>query len=137
MAAKSVEFLEEASADYEAAFDWYFTRSEATAANFANELARAIGMIAEAPQRWPAGPYGARKFLLHRFPFAVVLPRATLRNPSPGHCSRPSAARLLERPNLNVFSRSAETPKHRRARPAATRCSSLFFRCLDIVGQER
>jgi toxin ParE1/3/4 len=72
MAAKSVEFLEEASADYEAAFDWYFTRSEATAANFANELARAIGMIAEAPQRWPAGPYGARKFLLHRFPFAVV-----------------------------------------------------------------
>ena len=72
MAAKSVEFLEEASAEYEAAFDWYFTRSEATASNFANELAQAIGMIAEAPQRWPAGPCGTRKFLLHRFPFAVV-----------------------------------------------------------------
>jgi plasmid stabilization system protein ParE len=29
-------------------------------------------MIAEAPQRWPAGPHGTRKFLLHRFPFAVI-----------------------------------------------------------------
>jgi plasmid stabilization system protein ParE len=72
MAAKSVEFLEEASAEYEAAFDWYFTRSEASASKFASELAQAIDIIAEAPQRWPAGPYGTRKFLLHRFPFAVV-----------------------------------------------------------------
>ncbi len=72
MAAKSVGFLEEASAEYEAAFEWYFTRSEASAANFSSELARAIGMIAEAPQRWPAGPYGTRKFLLHRFPYAVI-----------------------------------------------------------------
>ena len=72
MAAKSVEFLDEASAEYEEAFDWYFARSEAGASNFANELAQAIDMIAEAPQRWPAGPYGTRKFLLHRFPFAVV-----------------------------------------------------------------
>ena len=72
MAAKSIEFLEEASAEYEAAFDWYFARSEASASKFASELAQAIGMIAEAPQRWPAGPYGTRKFLLRRFPFAVV-----------------------------------------------------------------
>jgi plasmid stabilization system protein ParE len=72
MAAKSIEFLEEASAEYEAAFDWYFARSEASASKFASELAQAIRMIAEAPQRWPAGPYGTRKFLLHRFPFAVV-----------------------------------------------------------------
>lgn len=72
MAAKSVEFHEEASAEYEEAFDWYFTRSEPTASKFANELAQAIGMIAKAPQRWPAGPKGTRKFLLHRFPFAVI-----------------------------------------------------------------
>jgi plasmid stabilization system protein ParE len=72
MAAKSVEFLEEASAEYEEALDWYLTRSEASASKFASELAQAIGMIAEAPQRWPAGPHGTRKFLLHRFPFAVV-----------------------------------------------------------------
>jgi plasmid stabilization system protein ParE len=72
MTAKLVEFLDEASAEYEAAFDWYFTRNEASAANFANELAHAIGMIAEAPQRWPAGPHGTRRFLLHRFPYALV-----------------------------------------------------------------
>jgi plasmid stabilization system protein ParE len=72
MVAKPVEFLVEASAEYEEALDWYFARSEASASKFASELAQAIGMIAEAPQRWPAGPYGTRRFLLHRFPFAVV-----------------------------------------------------------------
>src|SRR5271157_2844424 len=57
MAAKSVEFLEEASAEYEEALDWYLARSESSASKFPSELAQAIGMIAEAPQRWPAGPY--------------------------------------------------------------------------------
>ena len=72
MAVKSVEFHPEASAEYEEAFDWYFERITTTALKFASELARAIGMIAEAPQRWPAGLHGTRKFLIHRFPFAVV-----------------------------------------------------------------
>ena len=31
-----------------------------------------VDRILAAPERWPAGPYGTRKFLLHRFPFAVV-----------------------------------------------------------------
>jgi plasmid stabilization system protein ParE len=56
MADKAVEFHEEASAEYQEAFDWYFTRSQPSASKFANELGQAIGMIAEAPQRWPAGP---------------------------------------------------------------------------------
>jgi plasmid stabilization system protein ParE len=72
MAAKPIEFLDEASAEYESAFEWYLTRSEASAANFADEIAHAVSMIAEAPQRWPAGPHGTRNLLLHRFPFAVV-----------------------------------------------------------------
>jgi plasmid stabilization system protein ParE len=46
MAVKSVEFLDEASAEYEAAFDWYLARSESSAANFAAELAHAVSMIA-------------------------------------------------------------------------------------------
>ena len=71
MAAKSVDFLEAASSEYEAAFDWYFARSKASASTFADELAQAVNMIAEAPHRWPAGLHGTRKFLLHRFPFAV------------------------------------------------------------------
>lgn len=72
MAVKSVEFLDAAMAEYEAAFDWYVARSEASAANFAHELAHAISLILEAPQRWHAGPHGTRKFLLHRFPYAVI-----------------------------------------------------------------
>ena len=42
------------------------------AAKFADELSRAIAKIAEAPQRWPAGKQGTRKFFLSRFPFVIV-----------------------------------------------------------------
>jgi toxin ParE1/3/4 len=72
MVSKEVEFHEEASAEYEAAFDWYFARSEPAASKFAEELSRAIGTITQAPQRWPDTIGGARKFVLQRFPFAVV-----------------------------------------------------------------
>ena len=72
MASKEVEFHEEASSEYEAAFDWYFARSELAASKFTEELSRAINLIAEAPQRWPDNIEGTRKLLLQRFPFAVV-----------------------------------------------------------------
>lgn len=72
MAVKSVEFHEEANAEFEAAFDWYLARNESAAAKFAGELSEAIDMIAVAPERWPRSLHGTRKFLLHRFPFAVV-----------------------------------------------------------------
>jgi toxin ParE1/3/4 len=72
MANKEVEFHEAASEEFEAVFDWYLERSAGAAARFASELGRAISSIAEAPQRWPVGIHGTRKFLLRRFPFAVV-----------------------------------------------------------------
>ncbi len=72
MANKEVEFHEAASLEFEAAFDWYLERSAPAAARFASELNRAIGSIADAPQRWPEGRHGTRKFLLRRFPFAVI-----------------------------------------------------------------
>jgi toxin ParE1/3/4 len=72
MASKQVQFHEDASAEYEAAFDWYYARSEMAASKFAEELSRAIVTIAQAPQRWPGTFGGARKFLLQIFPFAVV-----------------------------------------------------------------
>jgi toxin ParE1/3/4 len=72
MAAKSVEFHEEASAEFEEAFDWYLARHQSTASNFSTEPSEAIDMIAVGPQRWPRRLHGTRKFLLHRFPFAVV-----------------------------------------------------------------
>jgi toxin ParE1/3/4 len=33
---------------------------------------RAIASIAEAPQRWPSGSHGTRRFLFRRFPFVIV-----------------------------------------------------------------
>ena len=56
----------------EKAARWYRERSARSAAQFVEEVNHAIDRILAAPQRWPSGPYGTRKFLLHRFPFAVV-----------------------------------------------------------------
>jgi toxin ParE1/3/4 len=66
-----VRFHEGAVAEYEAAFDWYYQRSEFVASRFAEEMNRAIIMISDAPSRWPLANHGTRKFLLQRFPFAV------------------------------------------------------------------
>jgi plasmid stabilization system protein ParE len=72
MASKEVEFHEAASEEFEAAFDWYLERSPGAAARLARELSQAIASIAKAPHRWPAGFRGTRKFVLRRFPFAII-----------------------------------------------------------------
>ena len=72
MTRKKLEFHEEASEEYLAAFLWYFDRSETVAKRFAQELSRAIELIADAPHRWPEYSPGLRKFVLRRFPFIVV-----------------------------------------------------------------
>jgi len=56
----------------EKATRWYRERSACSAAQFVEEVNHAIDRILAAPERWPAGPYGTRKFLLHRFPYVVV-----------------------------------------------------------------
>jgi plasmid stabilization system protein ParE len=69
--AGEVRFHEGAAAEYEAAFEWYYQRSEFVASRFADEMNRAIAVISEAPNRWPMANHGTRKFLLQRFPYAV------------------------------------------------------------------
>ena len=49
MAAKPVYFHEHADAEYEQALDWYLARSPHAASDFADELSRAVEMIAGAP----------------------------------------------------------------------------------------
>jgi plasmid stabilization system protein ParE len=68
---REVSFHEAASAEYEAAFEWYLLRSEFVASRFAEEMRHAIASISEAPDRWPETSRGVRKFLLQRFPFAI------------------------------------------------------------------
>ena len=72
MPASAARFHDEASFEYDAAFDWYLQRSEEAARNFDSEVNRAIQLIIESPQRWPMGPYGTRRFLLRRFPFLLI-----------------------------------------------------------------
>jgi plasmid stabilization system protein ParE len=72
MASKRLEFLEDAAAEYEAAFNWYFERSPVAAQKFDDEVIRAIDNVAKGPHRWPAYLLGTRRFFLRHFPFTVI-----------------------------------------------------------------
>jgi plasmid stabilization system protein ParE len=72
MASKRIELHQEAAAEYEGAFDWYFDRSPLAASKFADEIDQVIDEIAQTPQRWPIHIHGTRKLSLPHFPFLVV-----------------------------------------------------------------
>jgi toxin ParE1/3/4 len=72
MPTDSVEFHEDATAEYDAAFDWYLERSPDAALKFDAEVDRALAHILQSPQRWTSGPYSTRRFLLRHFPFIVI-----------------------------------------------------------------
>jgi plasmid stabilization system protein ParE len=69
---KHVEYHEGAARDVRSAILWYRERSPKAASDFLDELNRATQIIAKAPERWPAASSGGRRFLLWRFPFAVI-----------------------------------------------------------------
>ena len=72
MAANRVEYHQGAIADVKSAVAWYQRRNPKVALDFIEELRRATEIIREAPERWPSGENDTRRFLLWRFPFAVV-----------------------------------------------------------------
>jgi plasmid stabilization system protein ParE len=72
MSTKRVEFHQGAVADVKSALAWYQTRSPKAAVDFIEELHRAADSIREAPERWPTGKNNTRRFLLWRFPFAII-----------------------------------------------------------------
>jgi toxin ParE1/3/4 len=72
MSAKRVEYHEGAVADVKIAVAWYQKRSPKAALDFIEELRRAADTIREAPECWPIGKNNTRRFLLWRFPFAVI-----------------------------------------------------------------
>ena len=72
MAAKPVDFHEDADAEYDQTLDWYLERSKRAALDFAEELNRAVEMIRDAPHRWASGLHDTRRFFLRRFPFALI-----------------------------------------------------------------
>ena len=72
MSAERVEYHQGAIGDVKSAVVWYQKRSAKAALDFIEELHRAAETIREAPERWPIGKNNTRRFLLWRFPFAVI-----------------------------------------------------------------
>jgi plasmid stabilization system protein ParE len=88
-----VDLHTEAATEYDATFDWYLRRSPDAALNFDSEVERAIGEIAQAPQRWARGPHRTRRFLLRNFPFLVIY-----RERSAGHIQIIAIAHTSRKP---------------------------------------
>jgi len=72
MGVKRAEYHQGAIADVKNAVAWYQKRNPNVALDFIEELQRAADVISEAPERWPTGKNNTRRFLLWRFPFAVI-----------------------------------------------------------------
>lgn len=47
-------------------------RNQTAAFNFASELDRVLDLVIKTPGRWPVGDLATRRFVLQRFPFAVI-----------------------------------------------------------------
>jgi plasmid stabilization system protein ParE len=72
MAAKPPEIHAETLAELKSAVSWYLERNETAALNFVSELDRALDLVIKTPGRWPVGDLATRRFVLQRFPFAVI-----------------------------------------------------------------
>ena len=72
MSAKEVEFHEQALAEAQAAYDWYATRDGAAAEAFIDELDHAIDQIRIFRQGSSLYFSGTRRYVMKRFPFAVI-----------------------------------------------------------------
>lgn len=64
-----------AEADFSAALNWYATHSPQAAANFDEEVSRAIVAISFDPERLPACDKRHRFYLLKTFPYQIVFRR--------------------------------------------------------------
>jgi plasmid stabilization system protein ParE len=75
---KPAQVHPEAEAEADAAFEWYWSRSESAALRFDSELREAFSVLRRSPQM--CAPYlrETHRVMLHRFPYFVVfreLPR--------------------------------------------------------------
>ena len=72
MAGPVLRFHPAATAEVEAARDWYAQRSLVAAEVFLKELDYAARQVVESPQRWPRYLGGFRRYVLPRFPFTLI-----------------------------------------------------------------
>ena len=52
--------------------NWYDKQSAGLGDRFLDQVDRAMEAISEYPETWPPYIFGTRRFLFHRFPYAVV-----------------------------------------------------------------
>ncbi|MFM9842992.1 MAG: type II toxin-antitoxin system RelE/ParE family toxin [Dongiaceae bacterium] len=69
---RSIGFHPDALEEAVAAAAWYRERSVAAAVAFEVEIAHAMDRIVQAPDRYPTFVDGSRRYLLRRFPFAII-----------------------------------------------------------------
>ena len=67
-----IELHPSARRELREAHRWYYDRSPLVAASFAREIQSSMERIEEAPDRYPEGEQGTRRFLVSRFPCTVV-----------------------------------------------------------------
>ena len=67
-----LQFHPEAQIEYQAAFNWYGSRSLQAATRFELELERVLAMIAANPDTFPQYDDDHRFALLRRYPFCVI-----------------------------------------------------------------
>ena len=72
MPRKAVGLHEDALSEAQAAYDWYAAQDPAAAEAFIGELDHAIKQIETFPSLGGAYHSGTRRFVLKRFPFAVI-----------------------------------------------------------------
>jgi len=72
MAAKPLKIHPAALEEVKSAVAWYLERNETAAINFTAEVDRALDLVVQAPDRWPRGVYATHRFVLVRFPFALI-----------------------------------------------------------------
>lgn len=78
MATSEPRWHPKAIADVEAARDWYAERSPLAARGFLLALEEAVAVVAAAPERWPVGKHGCRRYVFPTgYPYTLVYRIAT------------------------------------------------------------
>ncbi len=67
-----IRFHYEAFSELEHAKNWYNEQAERLGETFFQEIQSAVAHIQKAPHTWPKYTKGTRRFLVHRFPYAIV-----------------------------------------------------------------
>lgn len=67
-----LEIHPEVYAELEEARLWYDEHAPGLGKEFLDEIERAVSTIQKAPEAWPIYSNNVRRFLVHRFPFAIL-----------------------------------------------------------------